>query len=194
MADTKPFNRSIDLQKNEIQNSVFHKLVTAPSSPAEGQAYYNTTDKKVYYHNGTEFESFAGDLSSIADNGGGTISVTSGTGGDATIGVADGGISTVKIIDSNITTAKLANNSVTAAKLANKYAAAFASSDWSSGDLVITAATHGVGATEDLVVTVKDSDGEDVTSGIQVITAATGNVTLSITAGLEFAGRIIIRN
>lgn len=108
--------------------------------------------------------------------------------------IADSNVTTDKILDANITTAKLADNAVTAAKLGNKYAAAFASGDFSSGDLTITAATHGVGATEDLVVTVKDSNGDDVTSGVEISIASSGNVTVSVNTGLEFTGRIIIRN
>lgn len=48
-----PFANSIDLLKNQILNAVFQNLATAPASPKEGQFYYNTTDKKMYYYNGT---------------------------------------------------------------------------------------------------------------------------------------------
>lgn len=48
-----PFANSIDLLKNQILNAVFQNLATAPTSPKEGQFYYNTTDKKMYYYNGT---------------------------------------------------------------------------------------------------------------------------------------------
>jgi len=108
--------------------------------------------------------------------------------------LASDSVSTIKIVDANITTAKIADDAVTADKLGNKYAAAFAGADFSSGDLTIAAATHGVGATEDLVVTVKDSNGDDVTSGVEVSIASSGNVTVSVNTGLEFSGRIIIRN
>lgn len=48
-----PFANSIDLLKNQLLNAVFQNLATAPTSPKEGQFYYNTTDKKLYYYNGT---------------------------------------------------------------------------------------------------------------------------------------------
>lgn len=415
MANPKQFYRSLDLQKNELQNAILHKLASAPSSPEAGQFYYNTTDNKLYIYNGASFEASVGDITSIADNGDGTINVTSGSSGDVTIGVnianiiddssstssnlwsankiisytqtateglnvklavaaattsalpsctynngssgvgatltgdangalaaidgitlsandrvliqdqvdatengiytvttigdasnafvltrasdfdtteeikansfcfveagntysdiglvlasgdsptlgttdlvftqftgagaftagdgisqsgntinvnvdnstievnldtlrlkdagittakvadnaittakiLDANVTTAKIADSNVTTAKIANSAITAAKLANKYAAAFASGDFSSGDLTISAATHGVGATEDLVVTVKDANGEDVTSGVEISADSSGNVTISVNTGLEFSGRVIIRN
>lgn len=48
-----PFANSIDLLKNQLLNAVFQNLATAPTSPKEGQFYYNTTDKKMFYYNGT---------------------------------------------------------------------------------------------------------------------------------------------
>ena len=48
-----PFLNNIDLVKNQLLNAVFQNLATAPTSPKEGQFYYNTTDKKMFYYNGT---------------------------------------------------------------------------------------------------------------------------------------------
>lgn len=46
---------NVDLNKNQLLNPVGHKLATAPSTPVEGQEYYNTVDHKKYYHNGTDW-------------------------------------------------------------------------------------------------------------------------------------------
>lgn len=44
---------NLNLNKNELQNAVIQPLSVAPSSPKEGQIYYNSTDKFIYRYNGT---------------------------------------------------------------------------------------------------------------------------------------------
>ena len=48
---------NIDLNKNQLQNAQVHPLGTPPSSPVEGQIYFDSTagDKKLYYYNGTNW-------------------------------------------------------------------------------------------------------------------------------------------
>lgn len=47
---------NLDLNKNELQNSVVHKLAAAPSNPVKGQEYFNTTDNKKYIYDGNNWK------------------------------------------------------------------------------------------------------------------------------------------
>ena len=55
----------LNLQQNELQNAVIHKLATAPEGAVVGQIYFNTTDNKAYIYtenNGWEIIGLSGDL------------------------------------------------------------------------------------------------------------------------------------
>jgi hypothetical protein len=48
----RKFLTNIDLLKNELQNAKIHVLASDPSSPSEGQIYYNSTDKTLKWYTG----------------------------------------------------------------------------------------------------------------------------------------------
>lgn len=52
----RKFVTGIDLTQSELQNAKIQNLASAPSSPVEGQVYYNTTDKNTYVWNGTAWD------------------------------------------------------------------------------------------------------------------------------------------
>lgn len=65
---------SINLLSNELQNAVIQPLSTAPTSPKEGQIYYNSADKFIYRYNGTDW----GPVGVVYNQGGTTGAVITG--------------------------------------------------------------------------------------------------------------------
>ena len=123
---------NLDLTKNQVLNIALHNLASAPSSPVQGQIYYNTTDKAVYYWDGTSWISVSGDISEVVAGaglvgGGNSGIVTLDVNPDNTtveinsdaVRIKDLGVSTAKIADSAVTTLKLADANVTFAKIQN---------------------------------------------------------------------------
>jgi hypothetical protein len=126
----KKFLTNLDLTKNQILNVALHNLASAPGSPVAGQVYFNTTDFKVYYWDGTAWVDITGDIRDVVGGNALTASTTAGVVtldvavDNATIEVSadalrvkDLGITTAKLADSAVTTIKINANAVTFAKI-----------------------------------------------------------------------------
>lgn len=90
----KKYLVNVNLNKNELQNAVLQPLASDPSSPVEGQMYYNTTDDTPYiYANGSWLDMGVQGGSGATNLGASyaatTVTVTSDTGDDVTLVAAD---------------------------------------------------------------------------------------------------------
>lgn len=126
----KKFLTNLDLTKNQILNVALHNLASAPGSPVAGQVYFNTTDAKIYYWDGTAWIDISGDIRDVVGGNALTASTTNGVvtldvavdnatieiSGDA-LRVKDLGITTAKLADSAVTTIKINANAVTLGKI-----------------------------------------------------------------------------
>lgn len=111
----KKFLVAIDLNQNELQNARLQNLGTAPSSPVEGQIYYDTTDDTIYFWNSTTWQGVGGDVESIVAGDGisvsGSVDITVNVDyDDVTIGLTG---NSLQVKNGSISNAKLVNSSVT---------------------------------------------------------------------------------
>lgn len=139
----------LDFAKLEGRNVRIHQLSTAPSSPVEGQEYYNTTDHTFYWWNGTGWRS--------AD-------ASSGAGGPPT-GAAGGDLSGTypnpQILANTIVAGDIANGTITDVQIAA------ANKDGVVG--IASMRTIGTGATQSMAGNTR----------LDTITAPTGSVSLN---------------
>jgi hypothetical protein len=75
----------LDLQKNELQNAVIQNLASDPSSPVQGQVYYNSTNDVLKVYDGSAWQ--------VIGTGSGTVTAVTGSGAISSSGGATPDIS-----------------------------------------------------------------------------------------------------
>ena len=106
------FLTNIDLNKNELQNAKIQNLGTAPSSPEDGQVYFDTVDNALKVYDGTAWVNLQeGDISGVTA---GTGLSGGGTSGTVTINLANTAVTTASIS----TTLAFTDDSATSASVA----------------------------------------------------------------------------
>lgn len=102
---------SIDLNQNELQFPVIHKLGSAPTSPTPvaGQLYYDSGSNTLNVYNGSAWLNVGGDITSVVAGAGMT---GGGTTGDVTLNVIGGNGITANADDVAITAAQTTITSV----------------------------------------------------------------------------------
>ncbi len=116
---------TLDLTKNQIINVVLDKRTSDPTSPVEGQIYYNETLDKVYFYNGTSWVDTNDGVQTISNASNGGV-IIGGTATNPTISLnvdnstleISGNI--VRIKDDGVGSTKLATNAVTSIKITDK--------------------------------------------------------------------------
>jgi hypothetical protein len=108
----KKFLVNLDLAKNQILNAAIQNLSSAPSSPVQGQVYYNTGDNRIYFWDGTAWIDMSGDIRDVIGGAGLAAATSNGiitldvNVDNSTVEIAT---DTIRVKDGGITTAKLAN-------------------------------------------------------------------------------------
>ena len=85
------FLNDVDINKNQLQNPVIHPSATAPSSPKQGQIYFDTTDNNIYRYDGTQWVTYQNELDTAATS---TISIDSGPVAASSNLITSGGVYT----------------------------------------------------------------------------------------------------
>jgi len=83
---------NIDLNQNELQNGVIQVLSTAPSTPVEGQIYYNSTSKKLLFFDGTNWIDASGDIKSVVTTTPTTLSILDAYGPNPVLATVTGAV------------------------------------------------------------------------------------------------------
>ena len=185
---------SIDLNKNQLQNGVIHVLATAPSNPVEGQIYYNSTDSRLYFYDGTNWIDASGDIKSVTTQTANQLDVTDPNGPNPRLDIITGAVTsggTALVTSGDIYTYVI--NSIVAISVdingtANEIEVTTtgAGQSFGNGDTITVGLPNDVTIGNDLTVT------NDLTVNGNVQLGNAGTDTVDIAGSLDVTGNTII--
>lgn len=120
-----PFLVPINLNKLELQNAVIQVLASDPSTPVEGQIYYNSTTDRLRTYTGSVWVEYGtgsggGDVSQASNSGGaGRMKVSAGA--DKTIADLSGVVGLIKTDTNGVVSAATAGTDYVTASSTNTF-------------------------------------------------------------------------
>jgi len=168
---------SIDLNKNELQNAVVHPLGSAPSSPSEGQIYYDSTggDKQIYVYNGSAWVALGGNKFQTISVSGQSDVVADGTNDTLTLAAGSNVTITTDAGTDTITIAATDTNTQLSQEQVEDYAGAMIATGGTKTGITVTYQD----ATNDMDFVVSDT----TVAGDTGSTGITPGDTLTIAGG-----------
>lgn len=165
------FVADINLNKNYLKKARFENLADAPADPAEGQVYYNTTDKCFYFYHESTWEKFVktSELLTLLNE---TL-------------MAGDGVDIKLYPKENPTKLQIAVKNKSAL-----YVKEFTAADWTDGVMTISAETHKCGSKPVLQEMMEYVNGKSRAVEVGFEYDASGNVSLYSNEG--FVGYVQI--
>lgn len=178
------FLNNVNLNKNELQNAKIQALASAPSSPVEGQIYFNSTvgDKRIYVWNGTAWKTSSGTFVNADIDAGAAIVYSKLSLSNSIVAgdITTGAVTSDKILDGTITNVDInAAAAIAFEKLASPVSSFAFNSQKITGLADPTSAQDA--ATKAYVDAARS--GLDVKASVRV--ATTANITLSGTQTID---------
>ena len=178
------FLNNVDLNKNELQNAKIQALASAPSSPVEGQIYFNSTvgDKRIYVWNGSAWKTVSGTFVNADIDAGAAIVYSKLSLSNSIVAgdITTGAVTSDKILDGTITNVDInAAAAIAFEKLASPVSSFAFNSQKITGLADPTSAQDA--ATKAYVDAARS--GLDVKASVRV--ATTANITLSGTQTID---------
>jgi hypothetical protein len=178
------FLNNVNLNKNELQNAKIQALASAPSSPVEGQIYFNSTvgDKRIYVWTGTAWKTVSGTFVNADIDAGAAIVYSKLSLSNSIVAgdITTGAVTSDKILDGTITNVDInASAAIAFEKLASPVSSFAFNSQKITGLADPTSAQDA--ATKAYVDAARS--GLDVKASVRA--ATTANITLSGTQTID---------